>query len=175
MMTKSSSEDLGRDFFEAQVRDSEQEYFIYIEVEPEPPGEGFNYYFWFSSPRQLLNSIINNMGTWDWLWRIEYDEAAAALRSIIDTHNDATLLPDELRSSLGKYIYENSGIHLYAWGTFKQLCSSDSGFCMEIRSDFRDQVWDAESCEDAEALSTSRPITADEQEAFLDFLHQTSM
>ena len=72
------------------------------------------------------------------------------------------------------------GVYLWAWGSFKDLCSDNDPFCVETRSEFRDwcestgQVsYTSESGEDVSGVNPSEPIDAIELDLFKEYLSQT--
>lgn len=169
--------------FEDSQNNVGDKYFIYII----DGNAHVSCFFWFSSPDQLLNSIINYMDFWQ--WDNGSDEALDDLTNIIQKHPDATELNYELQRELSEYMEGHAGITLYEWGTFDDLCSSDDSFCEEIRSDFReyqaemsDDYDEDEEDEDEDERDpneelddlpdSSRPISDEEMDSFCDYLMQ---
>ena len=167
-----NADDSAVNFYDAQSKGSE-EYFLYIIQDGEHAGSGTSCYFWFSSPTQLLNSIKAHMDFWD--WQDGWDSAADDLAKIIDSDPQPTHLSGALESKLDAYMYENAGIHLWAWGTFADLCASGRPFCAEVRKDFREALASAnwEDGSESEEQDMSKPIAIIEIDDFVEFLNDT--
>lgn len=159
-------------FYDSQFKGS-KEYFLYIIQEGSHAGGGTSCYFWFLSPAQLLNSIKMRMDFWK--WRDGWNIAARDLAAIIDAETTPTDLGRSLKANLNSYMRDHAGIHLWAWGTFADLCAGTQPFCAEARKDFREALaranWDADSGSDGQ--DASRPIAESELDDFVDFLDET--
>jgi hypothetical protein len=171
-MDRKESED--RDFYDAQGF-GDGEYFMYVIEDEDRGGGGTSCYFWFSSPAQLLNAIKKHMDFWE--CREGWEVASRDLAEIIDKHPNAMKLDEGLRAELSGYVTEHASIHIYAWGTFNELCTGEDDFCREVRKDFR--VWDDEDeeCEQTvdvdKNTDSSRPIGGDETADFIEFLNNS--
>ncbi len=166
-----------RNFHDAQGFRKRDQYFIYVIEDGDRGGGGISCYFWFSSPAQLLNAIKKHMDFWE--CSDGWEEASRELAEIIDNHPDALRLDDGLRAELSGYVTEHASIHLYAWGTFKELCAGEDDFCRQVRTDFREGLgWDddyddEEHSDDQANVDSSRPIAVDETAGFIEFLNNS--
>ena len=169
-----SNDHSGIDFYEAQ-QNAGDSYFLFTIQEGESAGGGVSCYFWFSSFEQLINSIRLHMDFWN--WRNGFDEASKALSKIIDAHKESDILDSKLLSKLNEYSQKNAGVRLWEWGTYEDLCSGHEPFSLETRSEFRD--WCNETDQFSyvtnadDGLTNTDPITAIEQDLFLEYLAQT--
>ena len=176
-MNKTNDNTTGIDFWTAQ-EDPGNAYFLFTIQDGAYSGGGTSCYFWYDSEEQLLNSIKSHMDFWN--WGNGFDDAAVALAKIIDAYDSPNSLDNKLLSELSDYSHRNAGVHLWAWGTFTNLCSGDDSFCVETRSEFRDwcektgQV--AHTSDSGEEVSMDNPsasIDEIELDLFKEYLSQT--
>lgn len=167
----------GIDFLDAQSNVGAP-YFLFTIQEGASAGGGVSCYFWFESPEQLIGSIKNQMDFWT--WGNGCDEASVALAKIIDTYKSPTSLDDKLRSNLSEYTRRHAAVHLWAWGTFEDLCSGFDPFSIETRSEFREWcvgsgliTHTSISGDETPEVSLTEPIGEFELDLFMDYLGQT--
>lgn len=176
-MTEFQNNACGIDFEEAQENPGSA-YFLFTIQDGASSGGGASCYFWYDSPEQLLNSIKSHMDFWNWGNGIE--NASLAIAKIIDKYDNPYALDNMLLSELSDYSHRNAGVHLWAWGTFEDLCSDYDPFCVETRTEFRDwcestgQVsYTSESGEEVSGVNPSEPIDEIELDLFKEYLSQT--
>jgi hypothetical protein len=154
------------DFYDAQGNVGEP-YFVYVIQSGERSGGGTSCYFWFSSPKHFFSSLLANGDFWE--WRSGWGDASGSLKNIVDSLSEPQLVLQQLDA----YFSEEAVVHLYAWGTFDDLLSSDNPFCAEVRADFREKR-SLEDDDDESGAAPSRAIDPEEIEDFLDFLAGSS-
>lgn len=176
-MTEFHDSASGIDFLDAQENVGSA-YFLFTIQDGATAGGGTSCYFWYDSSEQLLDSIKSRMDFWNWGNR--FDDASVALAKIIDTEENPCALDNKLLSRLSDYSHRNAGVHLWAWGTFQDLCSGDDHFSLETRSEFREWCQEAglvsntsESGEEGSAFSPTEPINEIELDLFKEYLSQT--
>ena len=176
-MTTFQNNACGIDFEEAQENPGSA-YFLFTIQYGKSSGGGTSCYFWYDTAEQLLKSIKTHMDFWH--WGNGFENACLALTKIIDKYDNPNALDHKLLSDLSDYSHRNAGVYLWAWGSFKDLCSDNDPFCVETRSEFRDwcestgQVsYTSESGEDVSGVNPSEPIDAIELDLFKEYLSQT--
>jgi hypothetical protein len=150
------------DFYESQT-DAGKPIFIYTI----DSNAHVSCYFWFDSYCQLLASIIEHGDFWH--WNADWSDAKRALTDIIEKYPENIDVNDDLMSELQDYMLENANIHLYAWGTFEELCTGDDEFSKEVREEFREAYSENYEDEEDETEPTSE-ITETELDDFLQYL-----
>ncbi len=170
MNNKKTDDEEDINFYDAQSNVGD-EYYIFT-IDNPGGGSGVSCYFGFSTARQLLNCFKNHADFWNWSDGSEI--ASEEIASIIDSHANPESLESDLEFALDKYMQENAGVHLYSWGKFEDLCSSEDHFCAEVRTEFRESVnsWDDDENDENtdDEKDQSRPIEAGELDSFIDYL-----
>jgi hypothetical protein len=121
-------------------------------------------FFWFDTISQFIASIAA-YGDF-WMWGNDWTKAKEKLESIVKLVQSNEISDEKGMNMIAKYMGENAGLSLYAWGSFSQLCNGNDEFSKEIRSDFRNSTCEEDGCDN----DIGNSISIKEVEEFLEYL-----